>query len=101
MKKTRAKKFKVRMFYHLQNLSWGALSRGLLAWGVYVRGFMSGGFCPVTRNIILQKGCNLLFKCMHHRRTVEWERGLLEWWMLENKITYLSSNLVLMFVGDT
>ena len=38
MKKTRAKKFKVTMFYHLQNLFWG----------VFVGGFMSGGFCPVT-----------------------------------------------------
>ena len=38
MKKTRAKKFKVRMSYHLQNLFWG----------VFVGGFMSGGVCPDT-----------------------------------------------------
>ena len=38
MKKTRAKKFKVRMFYHLQNLFWGFLSGGLCP----------GGFCPDT-----------------------------------------------------
>ena len=41
MKKTRAKKFKVRMFYHLQNLFWGAFVWGVLAWGVYVWGFLS------------------------------------------------------------
>ena len=41
MKKTRAKKFKVRMFYHLQNLFWGVLSGGFLAWEV-----LSGGLCP-------------------------------------------------------
>ena len=35
MKKTRAKKFKVRMFYHLQNLFWG----------VFVGGICPGG-CP-------------------------------------------------------
>ena len=56
MKKTRAKKFKVRMFYHLQNLFWGFLSGGFLAWGVFVRGilawgsfvwgFLSGSLCP-------------------------------------------------------
>ena len=34
--KARAKKFKVRMFYHLQNLFWG----------VFVRGFCVGGICP-------------------------------------------------------
>ena len=28
MKKTRAKKFKVRMFYHLQNLFWGVFVQG-------------------------------------------------------------------------
>ena len=39
MKKTRAKKFRVRMFYHLQNLFWG-----FLAWGVFVGGVLSGGF---------------------------------------------------------
>ena len=49
MKKTRAKKFKVRMFYHLQNLFWGVFGlggfcRGVLVGGVYVRGFMSRGF---------------------------------------------------------
>ena len=37
MKKTRAKKCKVRMFYHLQNLSWGVF--GL---GVFVQGFLLG-----------------------------------------------------------
>ena len=46
MKKTRAKKLKVIMFYHLQNLFWG------FVWGVFVGGFMSGGlsggFCPDT-----------------------------------------------------
>ena len=49
MKKTIAKKFKVRMFYHLQNSLWGLLSKGVLAWGflsreVLSRRFMSGGF---------------------------------------------------------
>ena len=48
MKKTRAKKFKVRMFYHLQNLFRGGFVRGVLAWGfcrgVYVRGV----FCTDT-----------------------------------------------------
>ena len=49
MKKTRAKKFKVRMFfYHLQSLFWGFCVRGFLAWRVFVGGFMSGGFCPDT-----------------------------------------------------
>ena len=38
MKKTRAKKFKVRMFYHLQNLFWGVLSRDICP----------GVFCPDT-----------------------------------------------------
>ena len=37
MKKTRAKKFKVRMFYHLQNLFWG-FSGG----GVRLGGFSQG-----------------------------------------------------------
>ena len=37
MKKTRAKKFKVKMFYHLQNLFWGVL------FGEFW--FLSGGFC--------------------------------------------------------
>ena len=37
MKKTRAKKFKVRMFYHLQNLFWGVFAQGLCL----------GVFCPV------------------------------------------------------
>ena len=41
MKKTRVKKFKVKMFYHLQNLFWGFLSGEFLAWGV-----LSGGLCP-------------------------------------------------------
>ena len=27
---------------------WGVLSGGFLARGVFVRGFMSGGFCPDT-----------------------------------------------------
>ena len=39
MKKTRAKKFKVRMFYHLQNLFWRAFGLGVLC---------PGGFCPDT-----------------------------------------------------
>ena len=48
MKKTTAKKFKVRMFYHLQDLFWV-----LFVQGVFVGGFMSGeflsrGFCPDT-----------------------------------------------------
>ena len=42
MKKTRAKKFKVRMFYHLQILFWGVLSGGFCR-GVYVRGEAGGG----------------------------------------------------------
>ena len=41
MKKTRAKKFKVRVFYHLQNLFWGVLSGAFLAWE-----FLSGALCP-------------------------------------------------------
>ena len=79
MKKTRAKNFKVRMFYHLQNLFWGVLSVGFwlggflfwgfglggfclggLSWRVFVWGFMSrgfclGGFCPRTFNSKLKK----------------------------------------------
>ena len=35
---TRAKKFKVRMFHHLQNLFWG---------------FLSGGFCLALKTILL------------------------------------------------
>ena len=46
MKKRRAKKFKVRMFYHLQNLFWGCFVRGVLAWGVFVREVFVGGVCP-------------------------------------------------------
>ena len=51
MKKTRAKKFKVRMFYHLQNLFWGDFVVGVFGLGSFspggfCRGFMSGGFCP-------------------------------------------------------
>ena len=55
MEKTRAKKFKVRIFYQLQNLFWGFLSwevfvRGVLSGG-FVGGFMSGGFlsCKLVR----------------------------------------------------
>ena len=33
MKKTRAKKFKVRKFYHLQNLFWGVFVQGVYARG--------------------------------------------------------------------
>ena len=41
MKKTRVKKFKVRMFYHLQNWFWG-----FFVWGVFgLGGFCPGGFC--------------------------------------------------------
>ena len=40
MKKTRAKKFKVIMFYHLQNLFWGFLSRGFLSEGLCPGGFV-------------------------------------------------------------
>ena len=43
MKKTRAKKFKVRMFDHLQNLFWG-----VFVLGVSVGGLCPGFFCPVT-----------------------------------------------------
>ena len=46
MKKTRAKKFKVRMLCHLQNLFWGVLSGGFLAWGVLSGGLCLGVFCP-------------------------------------------------------
>ena len=46
MKKTRAKKFKVRMFYHLQNLFWGFLSGGFWLGGFLSGVFMSGGLCP-------------------------------------------------------
>ena len=62
MKKTRAKKFLVRMFYHLQNLFWGNFAGGVLAWGFLAWGFLSGGFlsgglclgffCPVTVNFM-------------------------------------------------
>ena len=48
MKKTRAKKFKVRMFYHLQNLFWGGFVRRVFGLGVLSGGFVSGGFCPDT-----------------------------------------------------
>ena len=48
MKKTRAKKFKVRMFYHLQNLFWGFLSGGFWL-GVFCRGAYVRGVCPDTR----------------------------------------------------
>ena len=48
MKKARAKKFKVRMFYYLQNLFWGVLSGGFwlggFCLGGFCRGFMSRGF---------------------------------------------------------
>ena len=46
MKKTRAKKFKVRLFYHLQNLFWGVFVRGVFGLGVLSRGFLSEGLCP-------------------------------------------------------
>ena len=68
MKKTRAKKFKVRIFYNLRNLFWGFLSGGFLAWGFlsggFVGGFMSGFFpgvfCPDTHIFIESKdGHNL------------------------------------------
>ena len=53
MKKTRAKKFKVRMFYYFQNLFlgvfvWGIFGLGGFCPGVSVGGFMSRGFCPIT-----------------------------------------------------
>ena len=52
MKTTRAKKFKVRMLYHLQNLFWGVFVRGGFGLGVLSRGFcwgvVPGGFCPDT-----------------------------------------------------
>ena len=44
MKKTRTRKFKVRMFYHLQNLFWGFFVRGGFGLGVFVWGVLSGGF---------------------------------------------------------
>ena len=40
----RGKKFKVRMFYHLQNLFWGVFVRGVFGLGFFVGEFMSGGF---------------------------------------------------------
>ena len=52
MKKTRAKKFKVRMFYHLQNLFWGVFVQGVFGLGVFVGGLCPGvfvwGVCPNT-----------------------------------------------------
>ena len=42
MKKTRAKKFNLRMFYHLQNCSGVFLSGGVLAWGIFVWGVLLG-----------------------------------------------------------
>ena len=43
MKRTRAKKFKVRMFYHLQNLFWGLLACGFLS-GVLLAVYVQGVF---------------------------------------------------------
>ena len=55
MKKTRAKKFKVRMFYHLQNLFWEVFVPGVFGLGGFVRGGLSGVrvrgfFCPDTEH---------------------------------------------------
>ena len=46
IKKTRAKKFKIRMFYHLQNLFWGAFVRGGFGLGGFCPGGFVGGLCP-------------------------------------------------------
>ena len=48
MKKTRAMKFKVRIFYHLQNLFWGVFGLGGFVRGDLSGGVMSGVFCPIT-----------------------------------------------------
>ena len=45
MKKTRAKKFKVGMFYHLQNLFWGVFVRVVFGLGGFCLGGVSGGLC--------------------------------------------------------
>ena len=44
MKKTRAKKFKVRTFYHLQNLVWGVFVRGVFGLGGFCQGVYVWGF---------------------------------------------------------
>ena len=53
MKKTRAKKFKVRMFYHLQKFVLGGFCPGDFWLGRFCPGGLSrdlrpGGFCPDT-----------------------------------------------------
>ena len=58
MRKTRAKKFKVRMFYHLQNLFWGVFVWGVLAWGVLSGGvllgaYVQGGFVLIPGRICI------------------------------------------------
>ena len=78
MKKARAKKFKVRMFYRLQNLFWGFLSGGFwlggfcpggFCRGVYVRGvFVRGGFVLIPRTTIFGvSGQRLLNYCRLRR----------------------------------
>ena len=53
MKKTRAKKFKVRIFYHLQNLFWGVFVQGGEFVGGFCQGFMSGRFLSWGRGVHL------------------------------------------------
>ena len=52
MKRTRTKKFKVRMFYHLQNLFWGVFVWEAFSLGGFCRGFMSGFFLSCHRRTV-------------------------------------------------
>ena len=64
MKKTSAKKFKVRMFYHLQNLFWGVFGLGDFIGGFLLGGLCLGFFCPVTLFVLListVSSCSKLF----------------------------------------
>ena len=70
MKKTREKKFKVRIFYHLQNLFWGFCR------GVYVR----GGFVRVSFHLISAK--KPYFTVIHSKNIALYMFGdfLSQWW---------------------
>ena len=60
MKKTRAKKFKVRMFYHLQNLFRGVFVRGVFGLGGFCRGVYVWGFFVLIPLMIM---CVAQFLC--------------------------------------
>ena len=73
MKKTRAKKFKVRMFYHLQNLFWGVFVRGGFGLGVFCPGGFVWGvsvLIPVTLNDFQRY--DLQRCCVENRSSVTW-----------------------------